>query len=158
MPEFVAELRQVAGELWSRDRNVGGAALLKEASSHYTVARAMLDHRCRVAEVLTGSRFLPALEWNVQTSRPKCGTGRHPTRLKRPISVQSSKLQDEQPHHRMPGLFEVRWRSARVLQKRGLLRCLVPLSLYSGSLRAMPAKEARCLDHPNKTSIRQQQS
>ena len=40
----VTELRHVAGELWTRDRNVGGTGLLKEATGYYTAARAMLDH------------------------------------------------------------------------------------------------------------------
>ena len=39
----VRELQLTAAELWTRDRQVGGTALLREAASHYTAARAMLD-------------------------------------------------------------------------------------------------------------------
>jgi transcriptional regulator with XRE-family HTH domain len=39
----VEDLQRVTAELWTRDRQVGGTALLQEAAGHYATARAMLD-------------------------------------------------------------------------------------------------------------------
>jgi hypothetical protein len=57
----VLELRRAAAELWSRDRSVGGAALLREASGIYRVARAMLD-RSSYAGAVGGSLQLVTAE------------------------------------------------------------------------------------------------
>jgi hypothetical protein len=40
----VEDLRRAAAQLWMRDRQVGGTALLREAAGHYAVARSMLDN------------------------------------------------------------------------------------------------------------------
>lgn len=41
--EHVGALRRVVAELWSRDREVGGSALLTEAKGYYSTARGWLD-------------------------------------------------------------------------------------------------------------------
>jgi hypothetical protein len=40
----VEGLRRATGQLWTRDRQVGGTALLREAAGHYATARSMLDN------------------------------------------------------------------------------------------------------------------
>ena len=57
----VAELRHAAASLWTRDRNIGGTALLREASGFYSAARAMLDHSS-YASAVGGSLQLVAAE------------------------------------------------------------------------------------------------
>ena len=42
-PEHVQALQAVAADLWTRDRQVGGSALLREAAGYYVTARSMLD-------------------------------------------------------------------------------------------------------------------
>jgi hypothetical protein len=56
----VAELHKVAAELWTRDRNIGGTALLREASGCYAAARMMLDHGSYPAAVGGGLQLVAA--------------------------------------------------------------------------------------------------
>ena len=42
--EHVEVLRHATAQLWTRDRQVGGTALLREAAGHYAMARSMLDN------------------------------------------------------------------------------------------------------------------
>jgi hypothetical protein len=53
-PEHVDILQRAAAELWTRDRQVGGTALLREATRHYAVARAMLDSSSYTSAVGNG--------------------------------------------------------------------------------------------------------
>ena len=41
--DYVRALQRIAAEMWTRDRQVGGSALSREAAGHYATARAMLD-------------------------------------------------------------------------------------------------------------------
>jgi transcriptional regulator with XRE-family HTH domain len=56
----VTGLRQAAASLWTRDRNVGGTALLSEANGIYTAARAMLDRSSYTSAVGGGLQAVTA--------------------------------------------------------------------------------------------------
>ena len=51
---LVADFQRVVTELWSRDRQVGGSALLTEATGYYSRARGWLDSGTYTAAVGTG--------------------------------------------------------------------------------------------------------
>jgi hypothetical protein len=59
-PEHVQALQSVAADLWTRDRQVGGSALLREAGGYYATARSMLDNSSYTSAVGYGLQAVTA--------------------------------------------------------------------------------------------------
>jgi hypothetical protein len=137
--ELTATVATRHGRRWAWHQSATAKSLIYRAlepparqpssRSHPSCRRADLVVMVLVVEALAGSRFPPAHGWSAQTSKPKRGVGRAVVPGSRNRSWYSPPNCNSNSHIiRMPDRLGGDGGRPEVLQKQGLLRCLVPFS------------------------------